>query len=277
MARRRRKSGFEQWIALFARLPWAVCLALIPIAYFGFAAIVDWPAPQPVHPSQIGGTIVAQFIRVAGIFGQYFVPLMLLIAAIMSFAGKRRRTQLLHTSRSVRGSAALMEMGWQDFERLVHAWFEEQRYKVVATPAGPDGGIDLVLKRDGESFLVQCKQWRASRIGVSIVRELYGVMVAQGATGGFVVGIGKFTQSAEEFAAGRNIELIDARRVITKSAPTVQTQHDGPTAPEQQTPVCPRCSATRVRRVARKGAHAGQAFYGCSSFPTCRVTKKIPV
>ena len=78
----------------------------------------------------------------------------------------------------------------QALQQCIHAWFEEQGYRVAATPAGPDGGIDLILKRDGERFFVQCKHWRASRIGVAVVRELYGVMVAEGATGGFVVGVG---------------------------------------------------------------------------------------
>jgi restriction system protein len=41
---------------------------------------------------------------------------------------------------------------------------------------GPDGGVDLVLRKPGgngsEKFLVQCKQWRALKVGVDVVREL---------------------------------------------------------------------------------------------------------
>ncbi len=75
--------------------------------------------------------------------------------------------------------------------------------------AGADGGIDLVLHKDGEKFFVQCKQWRAFKVGVSVVRELYGVMAAGGATGGFVVTSGVFTKDAIEFASGRNVILVD--------------------------------------------------------------------
>ena len=39
---------------------------------------------------------------------------------------------------------------------------------------GADGGIDLVLRKGSERFLVQCKQWRAYKVGVNVVRELYG-------------------------------------------------------------------------------------------------------
>jgi len=45
---------------------------------------------------------------------------------------------------------------------------------------GSDGGIGLVLKKDNEIFLVQCKQWRAFKVSVNVVRELLGVMAAQG-------------------------------------------------------------------------------------------------
>ena len=72
-----------------------------------------------------------------------------------------------------------------------------------------DGGIDMVLHREREKFFVQCKQWKAYQVGVSVVRELYGVMAAEGAAGGFVVTSGKFTPSAIDFAAGRNVVLID--------------------------------------------------------------------
>ncbi len=48
-------------------------------------------------------------------------------------------------------------------------------------------------------------------LSVNVVRELYGVMAAQGAAGGFVVTSGVFTADARSFAQGRNIELIDGK------------------------------------------------------------------
>jgi len=57
--------------------------------------------------------------------------------------------------------------------------------------------------------LVQCEQWRAFKVGVDVVRELYGVVAATGAIGGFVVTSGRFTSEASAFASGRNVTLID--------------------------------------------------------------------
>ena len=54
------------------------------------------------------------------------------------------------------------------------------------TSAGAYGGIDLVLVKDGERIPVQCNNWRSSKVGVSTVRELFGVMTAEGQPGVFL-------------------------------------------------------------------------------------------
>ena len=41
-----------------------------------------------------------------------------------------------------------------------------------------------MLKKDSAKYLVQCKHWKAQKVGVKIVRELLGVMVGVGAAGG---------------------------------------------------------------------------------------------
>ena len=92
---------------------------------------------------------------------------------------------------------------------LVGEAFRVQGYSVAETGGGADGGVDVVLRKDREKYFVQCKQWRASTVGVPVVRELYGAMAAHGAAGGFVVTSGRFTKPAIEFAEGRNLTLID--------------------------------------------------------------------
>ena len=41
---------------------------------------------------------------------------------------------------------------------------------------------------------------------------------------------------------------------------------------EQKANQCPKCGSEMVERIAKKGANAGKAFPGCSSFPKCRHT-----
>ena len=105
-------------------------------------------------------------------------------------------------------------MTWREFEGLVAESFRQQGYRVVERGGdGPDGGVDLELHMGSDKYLVQCKQWKVSKVGVATVRELYGVMTAERAVGGFVVASGAFTDDAKEFTEGRSIKLVDARRL----------------------------------------------------------------
>ena len=42
------------------------------------------------------------------------------------------------------------------------------------------------------------------------------------------------------------------------------------TQEHEQVPDCPKCGQSMVRRTARRGANAGNEFWGCSEFPRCR-------
>lgn len=119
------------------------------------------------------------------------------------------------------------------------------------------------------------------------MRELYGVMAARGAAGGFVVTSGRFTEDAAAFAAGRNVTLVDGTKLfgLLQQAKASTGRMREPSLPDgfpaqrmepafaEEAPTCPLCSARMVRRTARKGANAGAQFWGCSAFPACRGTR----
>jgi restriction system protein len=77
---------------------------------------------------------------------------------------------------------------------------------------GPDGGVDLRLRKNGQVVFVQCKHWKARSVGVKVVRELFGVMAAKHVKHGSVVTYGEFTPEAREFAKANSIALIDYLR-----------------------------------------------------------------
>src|SRR5690606_4794 len=128
---------------------------------------------------------------------------------------------------------------WQEFEMLVGEGFKRRGYGVRENGGGgADGGVDLVLTKGGERFLVQCKQWKAFKVGVTTVRELYGVMAADGAAGGSVVTSGQFTKEASAFAAGRNIELVDGGLLLRllaggRASRAADPRHDPASATQQ--------------------------------------------
>jgi restriction system protein len=140
-----------------------------------------------------------------------------------------------------------------------------------------DGGVDLVLVREGETTVVQAKHWRRDRVGVALVRELYGVQTAQRADRAAFVALGSYSTDAQEFAAQVGMTLVDGEELLEIIGTGLRSEAlELPTPTAASAPPCPRCGAVMVRRITRHGPHAGHDFWGCSSFPACRGTVAIP-
>ncbi len=277
---------------LVAMLPWWMGIALALLIYLVLHQMSGAPTPTALAPAQMGGFVLRALLAQFAFFGQFILPLFCLVAAFGSFLKRRKRDSLVHQVTASVGAGALTTMSWREFELLVGEAFRMQGYK-VAEQGGPqpDGGVDLVLRKGSETFLVQCKQWKAFKVGVDVVRELYGVMAARCAAGGFVVTSGSFTPDAKAFADGRNIMLVEGPKlfgliqqakaslnVAAPGAPAAKARAPAPTAtpaatPAAATPVCPICASSMVRRTAKKGANAGSQFWGCSNYPACRGTR----
>lgn len=301
MARRKKTSPLEDVLDLLAMLPWWICVVLALVSYFLLHRLAT-----PIQASDIqgqGGAMVGTMMQKAiihglGTAGQYIVPLICLAAAAVS-AWRRKQRKTLVTDVAQAGSADALEgMSWREFELLVGEAYRLQGYRVTEMGgSGPDGGVDLVLAKGSEKFFVQCKQWKAYKVGVTTVRELYGVMAAKGAIGGFVVTSGRFTADAKDFAQGRSIKLIDGPQLFAMIQKALQAQgkdvpspretivasatpatHTTTPVPESaatrlSVPECPLCNATMELRTARQGANIGKTFWGCSTYPKCRGTR----
>lgn len=172
----RKKSGLEVMIELAALLPpWAaLVLAMVSYAVLHEMSLIDIPSARDAREEAL--LVTATLKKQGATIGQYLIPACLVIGAIVSFVRHRSRKTLAAETKARGNMSALLDMSWQDFERLVSEAYRQQGYQVMERGgAGPDGGVDLELKRGSETFLVQCKQWRAQKVGVDVVRELYGV------------------------------------------------------------------------------------------------------
>lgn len=281
---RKKSSVLDDLIDIAAHLPWQVGVVLAFIAYLVLHYFAT-RAPLPANPAElkslgtsIGESVGHSVTTTLAMFLQYIVPACLLVGAVVSFIRRRRQSALHVQVAADRSSNALEKMTWREFEGLVAETFRQQGYRVVERGGnGPDGGVDLELYQGTDKYLVQCKQWKSSKVGVAIVRELFGLMSAEHAVGGFVVASGEFTQEAKAFAEGRSIRLVDARKLrvliatnaATTIAPTSEPPRSAGSMPDAS-PACPKCGSPMVQRVAKSGANAGKTFWGCSTFPACR-------
>jgi restriction system protein len=287
MARKRRSSLLEDMLDLVALLPWWAGVSLAVVSYVFLHRLATPVQVTAVQPGQIAGLAMQSMISAFAYAGQFIVPIIGLVGAVMSAIRRKKRTSLITDVAQAKSADALDGMSWQEFEILVGEAFRLQGYSVAENGGGgPDGGIDLVLTKGTEKFLVQCKQWKAFKVGVDVVRELYGVMAAKGAAGGFVVTSGRFTDDANTFAEGRNIKLVDGPKLFgliqqakqslkSKPSQAASASNSVPSSQAAIEPSCPQCASSMVKRTARKGNNAGGEFWGCSKFPICRGIRPV--
>ncbi|HYD76500.1 restriction endonuclease [Ramlibacter sp.] len=282
MARRRRQSTAEDVVDLVALLPWWAGVTLALVSYLVLHRLAIPPKVTATQPGQIADLAIQSMVAGLATAGQYLAPFLCMVAALISFLRRRKRKGLVTSVAGARSPQALHGMSWTEFELLVGEAFRQQGYTVTEVGGGgADGGVDLVLRKGSETYLVQCKQWKATQVGVHVVRELFGVMVARGAAGAFVVTSGGFSSDARAFAEGRNITLVDGPKLfgLIQQAKASSAAPSGapPVRPSaqtaQRTPDCPKCKAPMVRRTAKNGPNAGSHFWGCSRYPSCRGTR----
>ena len=147
------------------------------VAYVALHALAS-KAPPTVDPTQalnqMDKLLVGAVLRGLATFGQYVVPVLLLAAAVVSAMRRYRRGKLLEAAVRSQDAAAVDGMTWHEFELLIGEAFRRKGYAVVETGGGgPDGGIDLVLRKPvtngNETYVVQCKHWKAQKVGVDVV------------------------------------------------------------------------------------------------------------
>lgn len=282
---RRRQSTFEDLIDITAKLPWWVDVVLAVVMYFVLHHFSIVEIAAPTNTKDLGASVGKQLFKTLAMFGQFVLPAAFLFGALVSVLSRHKRNALYAQVANAGVRSALEDMPWQEFEQLVGEFFRRKGFSIKETGGGgADGGIDLVVALGADRYLVQCKQWKARQVGVATVRELFGVMAAQGAAGGFVVTSGAFTDDARRFAEGREIDIITGDQLtdMIRAARSVSAATAKITAPPKaadtvlphlHVPVCPQCGAAMVLRTARKGTNAGSSFWGCPQYPKCRGTR----
>jgi restriction system protein len=267
----RRQSGFSDLMEFASTLPWKVgcTVAAVSFLVFHFTAVATSSPPAVKTLGELGLAVDHQFLHLAASFLQFIFPAGFLFGATASFLkGAQRRTLFAQASAAPR--ATVDRLNWQEFERLVGESFRRRGYQVDERGGStPDGGVDLVVIKARQRYLVQCKHWRTQQVGVGVVRELNGVVSAEAASGGFVVTGGQFTREAQEFSRKTKIELIDGKALEERIGAIIATRSIDSPEPVIEAPACPRCGTGMVRRVAKQGKHVGRDFWGCGQYPKC--------
>lgn len=235
------------------------------------------------HQSAPAGTAASITNGMNLLFGKvlYWLAGIILIISALGYTAQVINRKKKHAFFDQQDSLAdLKALPWKEFEYFVGTFFEKMGYKVEVTGGLKDGGIDVIISKDNKLHFVQCKKYREKQVTLSMVRDFYGAMAAKrNREKGFFVTTGPATLDAQKFAEENSIELIDGPKLLEymkmSKLGTVQKTAIHATPPETaKTNVCPACGAPMVVRVAKKGAHANEPFWGCTNYPKCKAIVK---
>jgi len=271
MVRRKKNTPLDDLFDTAVSISWKASLTVAIISYLGFHYVASLPLDSNSFSGSMSRTIFISFSNLL----QFIIPIPFIIGAIVSIFKGKSRQKLLDEQSSLESIRA---MSWQEFELLVGEAFRRKGFDVKENGGGgADGGIDLILSKNGKKSIVQCKRWKAFSISVPLVRELYGVMTAERANDCIFVSSGNYTAEARLFAEDKPIWLIDGSELLDLvSSVQVQpgvSQSSTIKQSKSTNPECPLCGSSMIKRTAKKGANAGNQFWGCSKFPTCRGTR----
>lgn len=202
MASRRRHQ--DSLLHLLLRSPWWVSLVLAALCY----AALRYGPPQLTFDSILVKSFANALPSLA-----WMPAAALTLVAFGSAMQAWSRGELFANQTSL---ADIKRLSWQDFERFVGEFYRRQGYRVQESGGGgSDGGVDLVLKKNGETIYVQCKRWRNRRVGIKPTKELFATVVAENAAKGVLMTTAGFTRDAETFAASQpKLELVDGPQLV---------------------------------------------------------------
>ena len=211
-----------------------------------------WPASLEVSWVLIAG--------VGALLITYLVAL-LAMGAVFTRSRYNRLLTLHQTMRDIRA------MSWIEFEELVAANYVAQGYEVDRVgQAGPDGGIDLRMRKDGETVLVQCKHYRNSWVHELPLRQFLGSLVNFNADRGIFVSCGVFDETAEQFAKQNpRLQLVAGEQLEAMIKQSVEQRLEG------HIYICDDCHAPMKPKTGRRGL-----FLSCSNYPACKGSRNWP-
>lgn len=201
----------------------------------------------------------------------------------ISYAFKSGSKQSIATKRTISDIPTwsldlLLSLEWKRYEEICKELLIiecHHHFNVTLTPMGADGGIDLNVtdSKNKVVAIAQCKAWN-NPVGVSLIRELYGVMASEKVEKGYFFTTSSFTHDALQFAGSKKIKLLDGKQQIKMLLSLPQGQQirliNIATEGDYQTPTCPSCDDKMIKRNGEKGE-----FWGCVNYPRCKTTLNV--
>lgn len=209
----RRARALDKLMSTTGRLPAWSGFVLAAGLYASLHVANRQPALLGGHGSTGAGG-AAPLTILALTVAQYLLPALCLL---LTLRGIWRRHRLLRREQLAQAAArAVAELDGRAFARLIADSFQSSGYRLLSiNGAGSrDNGADIELSKDGELHLVQVRYWRADMVDHRAVRQLNAAITTNGASRGWIITSGLYTEKARHEAALRPIRLIDGSGLL---------------------------------------------------------------
>ncbi|MCH5278887.1 MAG: NERD domain-containing protein [Christensenellaceae bacterium] len=125
-----------------------------------------------------------------------------------------------------------------------------------------DSADARVIKRDG-LYATVCSIWENAEDVLSNERvdEIYNRL--------------KILTNVDAATREAHIANINIKYKKTIPAPSITDESKPETNKSQDIVLCPKCGGQLILKTAKRGANAGNQFYGCSNFPKCKYVQKF--
>jgi restriction system protein len=218
-------------------------------------------------------------------------PYLVVIGVLLLLPQARARYERRRLARAAMPEVERMTAA--EFEWRLVVLFRALGYAVTPAAQAGNWGADLVISKGDKRTLVLAKR-DSKNLRVKAVQEAPGARAKYECAGAMLVTIGYFTVPARVLARLNGVALWDRDQLIARLWEThaaaaqspaprpVPVPTPAPAAADwlmpalDGPPACPRCGAPMVVRSPRRGYHARQTFYGCSTYPRCHGMAPLP-
>lgn len=111
----------------------------------------------------------------------------------------------------------VLQLSPNDFEGFIANLYRKLGYNVIQTQATNDQGRDLILKKDGKKYLVECKKYmEGNKVGRPEMQKFYAAIEHDKAVSGIMVTTSDFTDCVKfhTFVQNGKIELVDRNKLL---------------------------------------------------------------
>jgi len=116
----------------------------------------------------------------------------------------------------------LKKMNPYDFEEYVGNIYENLGFAIKQTPKSGDEGVDLVLEKQNQYHIVQCKRYDGT-VSSSEIRAFLGTLTYHKIEAGKFVTTGRFSSPCYEFERKYNIELVEGNDLMKMARKVLKT------------------------------------------------------